>query len=133
MRVLRAAHRRPSDPERRTSAAFRNGPGTRLLRRAAVPHATALAFLGRLASRAAYGFPVDDDDDTSTIPHSTLTMAPLGILLLAAAAVGSAVASPLQEQEVLFPGVPGGKKWDWKDCGMFIMSRRSCSYNLISL
>ncbi|KAM5530786.1 hypothetical protein V8D89_015527 [Ganoderma adspersum] len=44
-------------------------------------------------------------------------MARFGLLFLAAAAVGGAVASPVQEQEVLFPGVPGGKKWDWKDCG----------------
>ena len=58
-------------------------------------------------------------------------MARFGLLFWTAVAVGVTVASPVQEQEVLFPGVPGGKKWDWKDCGMFIMSRRCRSYNLM--
>ena len=69
---------------------------------------------------------------TTTKPPSPLIMARFGLLFLAAAVVGGAVASPVQEQEVLFPGVPGGKKWDWKDCGMLIISRRCRSYELLS-
>ncbi|KAI1793926.1 ML domain-containing protein [Ganoderma leucocontextum] len=45
-------------------------------------------------------------------------MARFSLLFLIAAAVGGSVASPVQDdQKVLFPGVPSGKRWDWKDCG----------------
>ncbi|TBU48180.1 ML domain-containing protein [Dichomitus squalens] len=45
-------------------------------------------------------------------------MTRFGLLFLLAAAVAGALSSPVKdEQEVLFPGAPGNKKWDWNDCG----------------
>ena len=62
-------------------------------------------------------------------------MARFGLLLLLAAALGGTVASPVgDEQEVLFPGAPGNKRWDWNDCGerlSIIMSPLGKSYSLI--
>ncbi|RPD82023.1 hypothetical protein L226DRAFT_607227 [Lentinus tigrinus ALCF2SS1-7] len=43
-------------------------------------------------------------------------MARFGLLLLLAAALGGVVATPIEEEQVLFPGVPD-KRWDWSDCG----------------
>ena len=45
-------------------------------------------------------------------------MARFGLLVLLAAALGGVVATPVQDEQVLFPGTPD-KRWDWTDCGRF--------------
>ena len=51
-------------------------------------------------------------------------MARFGLLAFLAAAVAAASAAAVDEQ-VLFPGVPSDKKWDWKDCGKLFPVRSS--------
>ena len=58
-------------------------------------------------------------------------MARFGLLVFLAAVLSGVAAAAIDEQ-VLFPGTPSDKKWDWKDCGKLFPVRPPVSVSFSS-
>ena len=80
------------------------------------------SFPARHSRFASFVGSVHDDHNDERYPNQLLFMARFALLALLAAAVASAVAATVDEQ-VVFPGTPSDKKWEWKDCGKLFPGR----------